>query len=1058
MALYPIVNKKAYILCIITSLLSTILGRASTDSILAPVVISSNWKLQDAAKVQESGDILSQLSTKTKGWLDATVPGTVLTSLVNDGIYPEPLYGENNRPDKIPESLSRTDWWYRTTFTVPDEFAGKKIWLNFDGINYAAEIWVNGHQVGSIKGAFLRGVFDVSAFVTAGKSAALAVRISPQPNPGVPHEKTQSQGTGKNGGVTAMDGATFLCSIGWDWIPGIRDRETGIWQKVFLTATGPAVIKNPLITTDLPLPRTDSADVTIQATVQNVTDQPVKGELVGSFDDISVQQPVELAANSSQVVNFDPKAFPQLHLLNPKLWWPNGFGEPNLHVLRLALKTDGKLSDAQDITFGIRKIAYSVPNSDNLNLVVNGVPVFAKGGDWGMDEAMKRSPRERLEAQVRMHQIANYTIIRNWVGQSTNPDFYDLCDKYGILVWDEFFQPNPSDGPNPTDLDTYMANVRDKMLRFRNHACVALWCARNEGNAPEEIDTRLRAVMSELDPARLYQGSSTNGRGVHSGGPYYWRTPQEYYVFPATEAFKTEIGSVSIPTIESIQGMMPGKDWNVINDDWAEHDMTHGAQEHEPYIHSLEYRYGKAANLADFVRKGQMMNYEAFRAMYEGREAKLFNPETGDITWMSNPAQPSFVWQLYHHDLEPNSSLFAVRKACEPVHLQLNEKEWTLQVINNLPMPITGAKAHLVIYNLDGSSPYQNDIAVNAAPSAATDLGPVAWPANLSAVHFIKLELRDAAGKLLSDNFYWRPDPAKPGDLTALDQLPPVTLETKTVRHDEGDKFLLDVTLRNPAPTVALMAHLQLRRAGDKKRVLPVYYTDNYVSLAPKEEKTVTIEAAKKDLQGESPLVLVDGWNIGGVKADAKSDASVALNENAQVDHWPKKGMTSDYGVAKSEYHVNCGGGDVGPFKSDAAFSTGPDITITDKIDTSVPHAAPEKVYQSFQLKRNWYLFVMKPVAPDKGYTVRLHFVEPTYTEPGKRWFDVSINGKQVLNNFDIFQAAGAKDKAVVKDFPNVVPDEYGNITVECDPPVGPNPIPEARMMPLICGIEVLPQ
>ncbi len=986
------------------------------------------------------------------------MPGTVLTSLVNDGVYPEPLYGENNRPDKIPESLCRTDWWYRTTFTVPDQFAGQRIWLNFDGINYAAEVWVNGHPIGSIKGAFIRGVFDVSAFVSAGKPAGLAIRISPQPNPGVPHEKTQAGGTGKNGGITAVDGATFLCAIGWDWIPGIRDRDTGIWQKVFLSASGPAVIKNPLITTDLPLPRTDSADVSIQATVQNVTDQAVKAELEGSFDDVSVKLPVELGANGSQVVTFDPKQFPQLHVPNPKLWWPNGFGAPNLHVLHLVLKTDEKISDAQDITFGIRKIAYSVPASDNLNLVVNGVPVFAKGGDWGMDEAMKRSPRERLEAQIRMHQLAHYTIIRNWVGQSTNPDFYDLCDKYGILVWDEFFQPNPSDGPNPTDLDSYMANVRDKMLRFRNHPCVALWCARNEGNAPEEIDTRLRAVMSELDPARLYQGSSTNGRGVHSGGPYFWRAPQDYYVFPATEAFKTEIGSVSIPTLESIQGMMPEKDWSVINDDWAEHDLTHGAQEHEPYIHSLENRYGKAANLADFARKGQMMNYEAFRAMYEGREAKLFNPETGDITWMSNPAQPSFVWQLYHHDLEPNSSLFAVRKACEPVHIMLNEKEWTLQVINNLPTTLTGAKAHIALYNLDGSCPYQNDIPVTAAPSAATDLGPVAWPPNLSPVHFVKLELRDAAGRLLSDNFYWRGNPAKPDDLSALDQLPRVTLDVSATRHDDGDKFLLDVTLRNTGATVALMAHLQLHRADDKKRVLPVYYTDNYLSLAPHEAKTVTIEAGKKALGNGAPLVLVDGWNIGGVKADAKTDAHVTLNENAQVDHWPKNGLTTDYGVPKQEYHINCGGGDVGQFKSDAAFSTGPDFTITDKIDTSATHAAPEAVYQSFQSKRSWYLFVMKPVPPGKGYTVRLHFVEPTYSEPGKRWFDVFINGNKVLEHFDIFQAAGAKDKAVVKEFSNVAPDEDGNITVECDPPIGPAPIPGARDMPLICGIAVIPQ
>lgn len=1045
------VNKASYILRILFCFL--IILRASADPIPAPLVLAKGWQLQEAGKVTAPGDQLSLPGIKGKGWQPATVPGTVLTSLVNNGVYPEPLYGENNRPDKIPESLCRTDWWYRTTFTVPESYAGKQIWLNFDGINYAAEVWVDGHEVGKIKGAFTRGQFDVTAFVTAGKPAGMAVKISPQPNPGVTHEKTILRGTGKNGGVSAIDGPTFLCTLGWDWIPGIRDRDTGIWQKVFLSATGPAVIRNPYITTDLPLPRTDSADVTIQTTVENVTDQPLKGVLEGSFDGVSVQQPVDLLPKTSQVVNFDPKNFPQLHILNPKLWWPNGLGEPNLHTLHLVLKTDDKVSDTQDISFGIRKITYSAPGSDNLTLAVNGVPVFAKGGDWGMDEALKRNPRERLEAEIKLHRLANYNMIRNWVGQSTSADFYDLCDQYGILVWDEFFQPNPGDGPNPTDLDLYMANARDKVLQFRNHASVALWCGRNEGNPPKEIDDALKALITELDPVRLYQSSSTSGRGVHSGGPYYWQPPQQYYVFPDKEAFKTEIGSVSIPTIESIQGMMPRKDWEVINDDWAEHDLTHGGQEREPYLHTLQTRYGNAANLADFVRKAQLMNYEVFRAMYEGRQTKMFHPETGVLTWLSSPAQPSFVWQLYHYDLEPNSALFAVRKACEPVHIQLNEKEGTIQVINNLPTSLDGAKAHLTLYNLDGTSPYQNEYPVNAAATAVTDLGPVALPGNLSPVYFVKLELRDAAGKLLSDNFYWRGDAAKPDDLTALDQLAPVTLETKAVRHDEGNKLQVEVTVCNPGPGVALMVHLQLQRAEAKTRVLPVYDTDNYFSLAPNEEKTVTLEADQSALHGEKPLVLIDGWNVGGIKQESSDGVAVAMNTNAQVDHWPKNGLRVDYGPQKTEYHLNCGGGDVGVFKNDTIYSDNKTGSIDAKIDTSDPLSGPAAIYQTCRYGKNKYFLAVKPPKPGHTYTVRLHFAEPLYQEVGKRKFDILINGNKVLESFDIFQAAGAMNKAVVKEFTGVVPDDTGTINVG----LLSLPIFGQREMPMINGIEIIP-
>jgi beta-mannosidase len=336
--------------------------------------------------------------------------------------------------------------------------------------------------------------------------------------------------------------------------------------------------------------------------------------------------------------------------------------------------------------------------------------------------------------------------------------------------------------------------------------------------------------------------------------------------------------------------MMPKQDWEIINNDWAEHDLAWGAQKGDEYPRMINGRYGRVANLADFVRKGQLATYEAFRAMYEARNSGLFKTVSGVITWMSHPAQPSFVWQLYHYDLEPNSALFAVKKAGEQVHIQLNEKNWNVEVINNRPSPLAQAKVRLTIYNLDGKIAGQQDFpVVNANQEAATVLGGVNWPTKLSAVHFVKLELRDAAGKLLSDNFYWRGLPGQPDDLTALASLPVAELEAAVSRHDADGKCRLEVTLNNPTATVALMPHLQLRRQHSGERVLPVYYSDNYVSLVPGETKTVSIEAASADLKGDQPLVVLDGWNI-GLNAK-KSSPGIALNENAQVGHWPVTGL-----------------------------------------------------------------------------------------------------------------------------------------------------------------------
>ena len=888
-------------------------GRNEKGALPATVEIGSGWKLQDSAKVTDAGSAISGAGYAAQGWYAATVPGTVLTSLVNDKVYPEPTYGENNRESVIPESLNKTAWWYRTTVTVPRDYAHRQVWLHFDGSNFSSDVWVNGTEVGTFTGAFIRGRFDVTKFVKPGEMAVIAVKVSPQPHPGVPHEHNIANGVGKNGGITAIDGPTFLCTIGWDWLNAVRDRDTGLWQKVWLSASGPVLVEDPLVITDLPLPRTDSADLTVKATLENTSDKEVKGTLEGEVESSFVNgvpqkllgelgpgpgavyfsQKQTLAPHARVEITLDPKTVAALHMANPNLWWPNGYGSQDLYQLVLRFVEHGQDSNETDTQFGIRKITYG--GMDALTISVNGVKVFIRGGDWGLDEAMKRIPRSRLEAEIRFHAMAHMNMIRNWVGQSTGEDFYDLCDRYGILIWDEAFQPNPSDGPNPDDLQVYLANVKDKILRFRNHPSIALWCARNEGYPPPAIHDALTKMIPELDPARLYQPSSTAGRGVVSGGPYDWRVPQAYYVQDAP--FKTETGSVSVPTIESIHAMMPQKDWETIDDDWAAHDLAKGASEGDTYPYELAGRYGRVANLADFVRKAQMMNYEAYRAMYEGRNKYLFAPDTGIITWMSNPAQPSFVWQLYSYDLEPMASLYAVEKAAEPVHIQMDEDDFHLRVINNLPTALSGYTAHVSLWALsywaDSSHlAVQKDYTVEGPADTAIDLGPTPFPDGWGrgTATFVDLQLKDAQGNVVSQNLYWKPNPMAGEDLSRLNLMPPEKLTATIARKDSGDRLGLDVTLTNPGNNVALLAHLQLRRKSTGDRVLPAFYSDNYISLAPGESRTVHIDAALADLKGDMPDVVVDGWNV-DVDQVTNPDCALEMNVDAQVNHWPVTGL-----------------------------------------------------------------------------------------------------------------------------------------------------------------------
>jgi mannosylglycoprotein endo-beta-mannosidase len=856
-----------------------------------PDQLIGDWQMQDAARVSASAATVASAKFATDGWYTATVPGTVLTTLVNNKVYPEPLYGENMRP--IPESLNKTSYWYRSKFPVPASHTGRRTWLHFAGVNYSSEVWVNGKQVGTTRGAFKRGDFDITAAVKAGQTATLAVLVSPQPHPGIPHEHNVALGEGKNGGETAIDGPTFLSTIGWDWLPAVRDRDTGIWLPVTLSSSGPVIVKDPFVTVDLAASHA-TADLTVATTLRNVTAASVSGTLVGVLhgrgSEITFRTPVTVAPNEEKVVSLDSKGIAALHLTDPKLWWPNGYGPQNLYQMTMRFEAGRKESSAQTVQFGIRKIEYQVSDSENLTISVNGVRVMVRGGNWGLDEGMKRVPLERLDAQFHLHALANMNMIRNWVGQSTNPDFYDMADKYGILLWDEFFQPNPSDGPNVTDIPTYLANVTDKVVRYRNHPSIAVWCARNEGYPPKELDDMLKAIMGKLDGSRLYQSNSADGRGVSSHGPYYWRAPRFYYTF--NESFKTEVGSMSIPTIESIQGMMPERDWETINDDWAQHDMAKGAEHGDTYPSELAARFGHIRNLADFVRKGQLANYEAYRAMYEGRNALMFKTTTGIITWMSHPAQPSFVWQLYHYDLDPHSSLFAVKKAGEHVHVQLNEATGQLEVVNNQPDDLHNLALQAYIYGLDGKVLSHQTLSVdNAAGSKTTDVAALNLPQEISPVYFVKLDLTSGDGTPLSTNFYWQS--TTPDQFAALSQLPKARIHAEGSARKDADRTIFTVNLTNPSSVIALMTHLQLRQKAGGPRVLPVFYSDNYISLVPGETRTVTIDVANKNLTGDTPTLALDGFNIEVEPVHAQA-LSVELNTAAQPELWPATNLVAD--------------------------------------------------------------------------------------------------------------------------------------------------------------------
>jgi len=836
---------------------------AAADPKARVLSLDSGWELRR----QEGSDLAAQRVTDadldTGDWYNATVPGTILTTLVDQGVFAEPTIGTNNLT--IPESLCRSVWWYRTELDLPAEWTqdDQRLWLEFDGINKSAEVWLNGSPVGTVCGAFTRGRFDITKALNKTGTNILAVRILPPAHPGIPMEKNDRDWL-YNGGALGKDSPTFVASIGWDWISGVRDRAMGIWQDVRIRRTQAVIMEDPQVVTDLPLPDTSQALVTIKVPVFNAADRAQKARVTAQFEGVSVSQEVTVPSKGSAEAVFDPDRYPALRLKDPKLWWPSGYGPQHLYNLSASVETGGQVSDTKSLQFGVRELSYSgmwrdgKPVDDSqkvLEVSVNGQRILCRGGNWGYPEMLLRLSRERLETAVRLHKEANFTMIRNWVGMSTCPMFYALCDKYGILVWNDFWLANPSDGPDPDDPDLFLQNVQDVVRRYRNHPSIAVWCGRNEGMPPEVLDAGMRRLTETLDGTRCYQSHSAD-LGVTGNGPYKYVPPAGYFG-RLTQGFKTELGMPSVPNADSLRRMLDDPNPWPIDERWAYHDFApYGNQYREEYIKAIDTKFGPAADLDDFCRKAQMISYDGYRAMFEGCNHKLWNDCSGLLLWMSHPAWPSMVWQTYDYWFNTDGAFFGAKKANEPTHVQFSPVDRYVELINHTSAPIEGNVSAQVVAP-DASVLYLKDALVIAQANSRTGAFTID-ESRLPPVCFIVLKWSDAKGRPLSENFYWfaREDSA----LRALNSMPAVKVGASASARSNDGATIVNVRVTNDSDAIALMTQLTLRSARTGERVLPAFFSDNFLSLMPGQGKDIRIECAEQGKQ-EPLAVEIAGWN-----------------------------------------------------------------------------------------------------------------------------------------------------------------------------------------------------
>jgi len=804
---------------------------------------AGNWRVQRASLVQADGEQIAKPGYADKDWMIATVPGTILTSYLNDEAIANPDFGDNQYT--VSDSFFCADFWYRDEFTAPTFSGQQHMSLNFDGINWKAEVYLNGTKLGVIDGGFMRGRFDVTTLLHPGAANALAVRIIRNANPGGTKDKA---GPTVNGGALGRDNPTYHASAGWDWMSTIRGRNTGIWSNVTLQSSGPVTLQDPLVTATLPLPDTTHADVTIQASVRNLEAHPVSGIFRARFGSITVESPLTLDASSSKTVDLTPSAYPALHLTNPKLWWPVGYGEPNLYPVTLSFIVDGTVSDTKTFKTGIRQFTYSEAG-DLLKIWINGRRFIARGGNWGFPESMLRYRAREYETAMRYHRDEHFNMVRNWVGQTGDEAFYEAADRNGVVVWQDFWLANPWDGPDPDDNDLFLANAKDYLLRIRNHASLGIFCGRNEGPPPQPIDDGLRALVAALEPGSHYISSSADGP-VSGHGPYRVE-PLRYYFEHAPVKLHSEIGAPNVPEMDILHRTMPDSALWPQNTQWPLHDF----HDHNPFRDAIEQNYGGATNIKDWDSLAQFVNYNSYRGMFESQSKNRL----GLLIWMSHPAWPSLLWQTYDYFFDTDAAYFGAKKGAEPLHIQWNAANDAVEVVNLNAGDQPSLTAHAEVLDINGAIKWEKSAALDSHEDSTLTPIQLVFPTGLARTHFIRLTL-SRGPTVLSTNFYLHG--ASEEDYTGIRSLSVAKVEARTrvVRH--GAQWQIATELRNVSTVPALMVRVKAVREKSGDPILPALYDDNYIALMPGERKTIHIELENADARGERPGVTVAGYNL----------------------------------------------------------------------------------------------------------------------------------------------------------------------------------------------------
>jgi len=834
-------------------------------------VLNMNWKIQKSSKVKADGSEISKSSFAPENWIEAHVPSTVMGILSTQVEYANLFVGGNYyAADKSPFNES---WWYRTTFKLADLKSNNAVLIQFDGISYYANIWLNGEKIASKDqafGTFRRFEFDITKTAVNGENT-LAVEIF-----------RQQPGDFGHGFV--------------DWNPRPLDENMGIWRDVTVKIIRDVQLKNGFVRSKVNTQTLDDAWLTVGAQLRNFTGAAVNGTVKLTLGETVMEHPVTLQPNETKELVLTSTELEKLHIKDPKLWWCNQLGDPNLYSLKMEFVHKGKAKAEENIRFGIREIESYFNAEGHKGFKLNGKEVLIKGAGW-TDDLFLRDTKESNEIQVKYVKDMGMNTIRFENIWGTSQNIYDLCDEQGLLVmvgwscqweWDNYLgKPCDNFGGISTEADIALISqyMRDQVLWLRNHPSIFVWMVGSDMLPRPALEKEYMKLFSELDNRPWLSAASsrtselTGPTGVKMNGPYEYVGPSYWYLDKRSGGafgFNTETGPGSqLPVVESIEKMVPETDRWPLSKAWDQHCTTSGSAMNSMKLQNeiVTAQYGTPTGFDDFVRKSHMSNYEAIRAMFEAFRVNRPN-STGIIQWMMNSAWPSLYWQVYDFYLVPTPAYYGVKKALQPVQLIFNYGDRSIVLSNETLNNIGGGKAKISVFDLNSKSIFNKEIDVNVAANSSAKL--VNLP-TFNTLAFVKMELIGSNGDLLSDNFYWlssQPEEfdwkatewyytpmKKYSDYTELSKLEQVELQLKQSVQQNGNEAVLTVEMENDKKTIAFFTELKLK-TDDGEWVVPATFTDNYLSLLPGEKKTVVVKFPVAKVDGKKTTLSISGWNV----------------------------------------------------------------------------------------------------------------------------------------------------------------------------------------------------